>query len=463
MKIKYNILFYLFILFCFLPSLCFPIGKQFVPVYVPFTLISFFLICILKFKKLLNKVVYYYKKTPCKILIFFAIWSFITIAFSIIKGKFFIGGFIISTIGGLICSVILPFLITLFLVPRYIKLKNILKFIYIFSFFIFLLGFFEFFIYYFDVSVLKDFFSIFSNKRLFMTGANISTRIFVNSLPRIRAIFDEPSYLGYYIAIISPFIYEITLNKYQILKNVILNRIIKKTIIPLMFFCLILTQSPIFLIFNLIFTSYYFIFERKWYTYILKYRYYFTILLIIAFFSIFLLFNLDLSKTFLNRVFIVLQNLKSFKDFIMVEPSLATRLIVYINAIEMGFKNLFTGVGYGNMSYLIASKISSSNLPLTEEVLSMVINQKTTPPASIFVKLFSETGLLGCGLFYTFLINTYTNLKHFMKFNKFYRMFAVFLLFYIITSFYDSNFNQPQIFIIIALCIVLHRKEHINL
>lgn len=454
-----NLIFTILILLL-LPSFCFIIGSQFIPVYIPAILCMFFILAIFYNKQLVSNSLYFYKKTPFKYLVIFFIWSIITIIFSILKGNFFIGGFITGTLGGLICSVMLPCLFTLFITPKYINIKTFIKFLYFFSWFVFLLGILDFIIFYFNIPVLKEVITIFSNKRLLMYDITDITRVFVGNFPRARSIFDEPSFLGYFIFVVSPIVYEWTLNEFRMFQNKYLNLLIKRTIIPFMWISLVLTQSPIFLIFNIAFSSFYFLIIKKGYKKIVKHFLPISIsLILISTIAIYFISKIDFSTTYLNRIILVVQNIKSFEDFIMVEPSLGTRIIVMINAIQMGLNNILFGVGYGNMSYLIANQLSQSTLPLTEELQRFVFFDKTNPASTIFIKIFSETGILGVILFYSFLYSLYRKIN-ILK-NKLVCVdvsltngLQLFIITYFFSSFYDSNLNQPYIFIIIGVIIV---------
>ena len=461
-KINIKYLLYLTYILLLLPSFCFIIGSQFIPVYIPAILCIFFILLILYNKRLIRNFLYFYKRTPFKGLVLFFLWSIITIIFSIVKGKFFIGGFITSTLGGLICSVMLPFWLTLFVIPKYINIKTFTKFLYFFFWFVFLLGILDFIIFYFNIPILKETITIFSNKRLLVYDVTDITRVFVGNFPRARSIFDEPSYLGYFIFVVSPIVYEWTLNEFKIFKNKYLNLLIKKTIIPFMWLSLILTQSPIFLIFNIIFSSFYFLVIRKGYKELVKHflpisiSLIFLSTIIISFIS-----KIDFSTTYLNRIILVIQNIKSFEDFIMVEPSLGTRIIIMINALQMGLNNILFGVGYGNMPYLMANQLSLSTLPLTGELQNFIFSGRTNPPSTIFIKIFSETGILGVSIFYYFLYNIYQKLdikRNYLDNIHINNGLLLFIITYFLSSFYSSNLNQPYIFIIIGFIITIIYK-----
>ena len=413
---------------------------------------------------MISTVLSFYKNTPFKYLVLFFIWALITIIFSIIKGNFFIGGFITGTLGGLICSVMLPCILCLFIIPKYINIKVFVRFLYLFFWLVFLLGIIDFLVFYFNIPILKELITILSNKRLLMFNSTEISRVMVGNLPRARSIFDEPSFLGYFIFVVSPMVYEWTLSKYKIFKNNLINIITKRTIIPFMWISLILTQSPIFLIFNIIFTTIYFLIIRQEYKKIIK-HFIPTAVLFLSLISVilFIITKVDLSSTYLNRIFLVVQNINSFEDFIMVEPSLGTRIIVMISTIKLGLQHLFLGVGYGNMSYLIAQQLAQSNLPLTAELQKFIFLDMTTPPMMISTKIFSETGLIGIILFYYFLFRIYRQLK-ILKLNctnniSIINGLELFIIVYFCSSFYGSVFNQPYIFVIIGFIIAVIYKN----
>ena len=258
MVINIRFLIYITLILLFLPSFCFIIGSQFIPIYIPLIIFISFVLFIFYNKQLISTILSFYKNTPFKYLAIFFIWTFITIIFSIIKGKFFIGGFITGTLGGFICSVMLPCIFSLFIIPKYINIKTFTRFLYLFFWVVFLLGILDFIIFYFNIPILKELITILSNKRLLMYDSTEVTRVMVGNFPRARSIFDEPSYLGYFIFVVSPIVYEWTLSKYKIFKNNLINIVTKRTIIPFMWIALILTQSPIFLIFNIFFYNYLF-------------------------------------------------------------------------------------------------------------------------------------------------------------------------------------------------------------
>ena len=452
MKLKSDKLIIFLLIIILFPSLYMGIGNLVVPCYI-FAGLGILLIYILsKPMELIAKLVEMYKKTPFKIIICFAIWAFITIFVSIIRHRFLVGGFITSAVGGLIFSVLCPCIIAMLLIPKYIPYKTFIKIFISFCWFVFALALVEFFVFYFNINQLESILSVFSNKRMFYGLQGVEERVFLGSLPRCRSIFDEPSYLGYFILAVSPIILELKQYFKLLYKNKIIGSVVKNTVFPFMYIALLLTQSPIFIIFNALFLVWYFgIYKKK--------------LLQIAIFGIIgviilllIISSKGIEETYLNRILLTLQNITSIEDLIMAEPSLATRLIIFSNIILLGIHNPLFGVGLGNMSYLIADFLLKFRLPLTGELIMFAYLNKTTPPSTIFVKIFSETGIIGTVIFYAFLITLLLRLKRILRLVKGYQHqyltgSCLFIIVYIMSSFYDSNLNQPYIYLLIGCTI----------
>ena len=131
----------------------------------------------------------------------------------------------------------------------------------------------------------------------------------------------------------------------------------------------------------------------------------------------------------------------------------------------MGIQNIATGIGYGNMAYMIGAKLAASNLPLTEELVTFIKLGKTGPASTIFIKTFSETGLIGTILLYYFIYKLYKKLSYIKNYSTFDKNIVnglcLFLLVYAFASIYDSNLHQPYVFIIIGsiLCLIFQQDR----
>lgn len=438
------------------PGFCFSIGNQFINLYIPFIVLSIFMLLFFKCNPLKKHFFFLYKKTPYKYFIWFTLFSVITIIFSIFNGTFYFGGLITSAIGGLLCSVILPFIFASFLFSKILSTKFLIKFLYVFCWFVFVFALFEFLVYSFDIDFLKEIVSIFTNKRSIFAGTDLTYRVSVNNIVRVKSIFEEPSYLGYFILLLSPIIYQIHNNVQSVFNNRITNLIIKKTIIPFMWISLILTQSPIFLLFNIIFTVYYLLKFNYLFKFIQKHL--LTIIIFITAIMPILIIYIDVNsikfeQTYLYRIYLVLQNFNNFDDFVIQEQSLATRIIVFICGIQLFISTYGLGVGYGNLSYIIPNVILNSKLPLTTELQKLYFESNTHLTSTIFTKILTETGIIGFVIFYYFIYKTYSlinmmsvqmssNLKFILT------GFKLFVMLYILTSIYDSNLNQAWCWVI---------------
>lgn len=444
-----NIFKYILIIMLF-PSMCINIGSQYIFIRVLIVLLCTILIATFQYNKFQNTIILLYKKTPFIYLWYFLLWSITTIIIALLCSRIYIGGIVNSFFGGLIFSVILPCIITVYILRNYLSIKFFIRLIYLFTYITLLIGLIEFFANLYNIQFIRILIEI-------LRIPNEYTFALHSGVTRCRSIFQEPSFFAYYILTISPIIYELTLSKYKIFYNKYFNNIVKKTIIPLMWLCLISTQSPIFLIFNIIFSLLYFIIIKKGYIKIWKnfhsYLFISTIILIITIPTI---INLDLSSTYINRVLIVISNIQSFSSLIYLEPSLSTRIIIFINGFEMGLKHIIFGIGYGNMSYMIAQKLSTSAVPLTQELIMFVIKNKTNPASSIFIKLFSETGIIGVVIFYSFLYRCIKKLnlvkeKYFGLIRNFINGLVLFIIVYTCSTIYDSNLNMTYIYILFGL------------
>ncbi|MCD7780240.1 MAG: hypothetical protein LUH05_06165 [Candidatus Gastranaerophilales bacterium] len=335
----------------------------------------------------------------------------------------------------------------------------------------------EFIAYYFDIPVIKDIISIFSNKRGFVEGSDVFSRFFVGAFPRSRSVFEEPAGLGYFILMTSSIIYELNYCKIKIFDNIIIEKLLKKSIIITMWVALILTQSPIFLIFNLLLIFYYYlIYKHNIHKLIKIFKKHIIQILVLFFLIIFcivllnMFYKIDVSEIYINRIVNVVTSVKIIDDFIAVEPSLATRFITCLNIYLLGIKHSFTGVGYGNMTYLMPLQFQQSPLPLTPELVLRMLNE-TPGNSMIAAKVFSETGIIGFILFYTFIIKLYKYVKKIIsKFvnveNHFLQGVLLFIIVFVLSSLYSSNMNNPYVWIImgISLCaikIMIRRKDNI--
>lgn len=441
-------------------------GNIFIAFFMPIVFIFLFY-HLLNDKYFINNIVFLYKYSPTIYLFLFYIWSILTVIISITKGFFVFGGFFTGFIGGLTFSVILSFLtIYILLKENYIDLKSIIKFLTIFYMFVFIMGIIQFIGNELNNELIRILASSLNNKRAILLEQQ-TTDAFLKT--RVQSIFDEPGGLGSFIYVHLPIIYSIALSKYKIFNNKFLNIIVKKLLIPLTIINLILTRSPISLIFVFIVTGLYF------YKFIIKSikKYY---LNIIATFSIILgiIFLIpqfiNLEETYIKRIIVSLPNLFNLNTLILVEESLATRIINYIILLKVGIANFIFGIGYGSITKAYPIFLKTTSLPLTKELLKNMYMGIGHPAAAVFYRVFSETGFIGLVLLLSFYIKTTLKLNNAkLKLNNIIKDFhyglfisllsqSTFLLFY--GGVLHNTYNI--ILFSIATFIILNKKYIIN-
>lgn len=462
MNIK--LLFIIILILFFLNSFCFGIGNFFIAVFIPFMLLLITILLIADGKGVLKKIIRAYKHTPVKYFIWFFCWSIITIIVSIVTKNFSFEGFITGFVGGLLLSVLAPYILVSYGVKRILSLKNIIKFLLIMFFAIFLLGIVDFIAFYFHIKCLESLVGFLINRRSIIFNADFS-KVGTWGFARVQSIFEEPSYLAYFILISSPILYKLCLSKNKIFDNKLMDLFLKRSTIVLALLDLILTQSPIFLVFAGIVLFVFLIHKGikiNFSKFLLQISFVMAIIILFIFISnnfydYLPMFNLNLENTYIIRIIKTINNMNSLNLLIIVEPSLATRIICYINTFIIGMKNFIFGVGYGNLGHIIRAQLMNSPVPLTQELINNYIQKDmSAPPSAIFYRIFAETGLIGVLLFYNFL---FQNIKFIDKIKTSFSLLEQELLiglkyyvyFLMIFSFYASNINSVFIFIYLGL------------
>ena len=137
---------------------------------------------------------------------------------------------------------------------------------------------------------------------------------------------------------------------------------IKKTFIPLAWINLILTLSPIYTILGILVTIIYYF--KSILNLIKKF---FVLIIACVFLILVFLSSIDFSDTYISRIINVLQNVHSFEDFIYIEPSLATRIVCFINIFCIFLKHPILGIGIGNLPEELSKMFMNSPVVLTPE------------------------------------------------------------------------------------------------
>ena len=393
---KLNFFILLPMVFLFIPSMYISMG---IPVYD--IIIGLVILCLLisnKNKELLKQIVSYKKYNFIKILYLYILWVLLSGFILIIMGKYNLVYALYAIFILFLYNNMLWFFYPSLIFPRFFSLKQLIKSILIGIYIICLYG---LLVYFFDcigLSFFKPFHNIIVN-RGFFDAMNINSGKFVN---RVFSVFEEPGYLGGFLVINLPIIYSTILSKYKILKNKKFNFFFKKSYLPLVILVIIMTKSPIWLIFFILVTFVYF-FKKIFLKYLIK----FLLIVMFILLPIVIIFkNVDISTTYLSRISNTISTFSDMNLFVLKEPSLANRILSYIVRVKIFEEYPITGIGYKNTEYHAKDFFYKLNMPLTQETQINLFNAspKMGMNGAIFWNFLSDTGIIGTFFYYLFLI-----------------------------------------------------------
>lgn len=461
-------LIYIPIIFFFLPAFVFlmpGINKECLIFYLSIY-IAIIIMLIKDGDFLFYKTIQVCKKTPLIYFVIFLLFICVNSLFLSALSITTLSQTIISIIMRLILAVIPTFVYFIWLFLAYIPLKKFIK-IFMFLFWLNLIcGFVAYAGRWFDISFINGLFDFFANLKLVRASAygvsNLSAETYFLE-KRLTGLYEEPGILGQFLYFFLPFVYTFANTKLRIYKNKLFNITLKKTLIPFTWLNLILTLSPMNLVLGIIITIIYYFRQLK--SIIIKY---WSILLFSALSIMICFFNINLSETYLSRIINIITNIHSFEDFILIEPSLATRVVGYINGLCIFIQHPLTGVGLGNELNYMYNQYLHSIVPLTPEIIyktSKLVQQGLPAflmPGFIY-SLLAENGIISVSIFIFFYLKTFQVLykqesfcDNELLFNSCiiksikYSMIALFIDFI-----YDLNFTSPYLHLILALAISL--------
>lgn len=468
---NFNNVLYIPFVFYFLPSFVIFINER-----SYFTLLLLFIPVILGYfllfnrKKFINDLICLYKYTPFKYYLFLIFWIIFVSIMAALRGYYtFSRCFFILM--GLFPRTLFLYLFPAVVIPRYISLKNIIKF-FIFAYFsIFIWGIIEFIGASFNISIINSLVHFLSNIR-----PDDASIIFEQSskMLRIRSVFMEPSYYGLFVATSLPIIYNISRCKFKIYKNKFLNLFIKKSFIILTWISILLIQSPIYLIISVIIS--FIMFFKEIMLYVKKY--FILILLALTLLILFISFRLipiNISSGPLLRIINIASIIKHFtlESLIVLDPSLATRVIHDIIQVEIFMKNAILGIGFGNTNEYVINAYRMSKTPMTQEIQMYISNATTNMlvGGNTMYTLLHQTGILGFALYCLYMIKTSFILKNIKKY--FYGIEAVFitsltqsiLIIFLLSIVYEGVFANQYTFLLcgLACSIILLAKQRLNI
>ena len=461
---------YIPLILLFLPAFCFFIGtNSFFPYVIVLCPIAFIFII------LSNKIIIYkhfkylYKHTPFKYFIYLYLWLIFSGLIAVISGYYSLFRFLYAIIFGFMFRSVLIYLYPGTIIPKILSLKSIIRFFIFAYLLIFIWGLIEFIGALFNIEIINSIVSFLSNIRGDENSIILES---YSGIPRIRSVFMEPGTFGRFIAINMPIIYQLALCKFKIFQDKNINFIIKKSIIPLMLVCLILTQSPIYLVICTIITL--ILFYKQILYMIFKTKKILITIIILSIILILILNQLefDISKSFLTRIISVIEIIPKMdiETLIFVEPSLATRVVNNINQFLLFLKHPIFGVGFFNNGPILIKQLEHSPIPLTPEMYSIVQNATNSIPITtnaLYLLLF-QTGIIGFYLYCLFMLKSIFALKKNLHYfsgieycyinalkNTITTMFALSII-------YNQGFVDEYLFFITGLVgsiiIIVHKK-----
>lgn len=441
-KIK-NLILFTIVVFILFPTFVIQFGSRYIPVAYAVLIFSS-IVFLVKYNKLIykNALVFLNSKYIFPILLFSG-WVIFSDFILILLGKMSIYKIFSPIILGLFFSMGLMLFLG-FLFIRFFSIKTVVKTVYGCLYALNIFGVINFLVFTSKMSFLAPIYFFFVNKRLLVSG---SEAIIENMLDRVQSTFEEPSQYVWFLCVNLPLIYEMSFSQQKIFNNQFIDKFIKITSIPLAWFCIIATLSPIGIIIAIMVTiAYYMLKNKKSIKKLLLYSVSFTFLSVIF---LILVLNSSDSNPIFSRIKTVLFVLNDFKTFVIVEGSLATRLIYYSNAFLISLSNPIIGVGWGNLAMYLYEMIEKTNIPLTLEIQQRWI--KCMNPSefgytpAIFFRVIAETGFVGAFFFYYFiyrLFNISKKLTIFSDLNFITCNFISGFYFMIISFFYNSFYNS---------------------
>ena len=454
--------------FLFLPAFMFPLGLL-IPAYYFFIIIIFLPYIFVYRKQIFIFVNNLYKKTPFKYFVYFSFWIVLANLFLLLLGKLtFISCFsalIIVLFGYFFLYILYP----AFTIYKYFSIARLNKFLVFGLFIIFVWGIISFIGDLFNIKFLQFLENLFSNRQYLVNGT-----LFV--LARARSFIYEPGRYAYFIALLIPYILFVNECKYRIFKNHLLNLIIKKSFLLLAIINLILTMSPI----GIVFAAVVFLFcasknilnilkKLKSPINLLKIG----LILLLLFIICVSQYSSIMNSSVYSRIYIVVTSIKNIESLSFLEASLYTRIVSYVNSFCLFLHHSLLGVGLDQSKFCIANQFANSPILLSGEnsllLQKAYITGKMSYNRNIICDLLCETGIFGFLLFYVYLIQSLKTMKRCIKYytgcekDVLSALYGVFLMM-ILFSFYEVSIVQIQLhFFIFAFAnvVVLKTKERI--
>lgn len=469
-------LFYIPLFLYFLPAFIIPcFQKAQVPFLTIFIPIFLGLIFFISPKKYLLHFFYLYKKSPFKYFCWFYLAIFITSLCAVILGRYSLFKMLYTLFYSILFNVVLLYLYPAFLLPRFFALKRIIRFLFFMYFIIFLWGFLEFLGATLHISIINNLILFFSNIR--SEDGNIIIEAH-SGLARIRSFFMEPSSYAQFLTVNLPILFGFITYKGKIVKNILIDKLLKITLLIFLLISVVLIQSPIFLVFMSI-VAFLLIFQKiqKFIIKHIKLFLLFLFIMIICSIIFFIIFiNSNLERTFIVRilnVFITILLNPSLEDLIIIEPSLAARVIFYTIEFNIWQHYPIVGIGIGNNGPMYLSYFLNTNLPMTAETLMSIQSAERSfnAQATLGLYLLDFSGIIGFSFYVLFMQKIISGLKKSIKYfhgiekNFVDTLSKSIMVAFVLSIFYNLNIFDQNFWLLcgIATAVVYIVKKRINI
>lgn len=457
LKKIFNFMVIIVIISLFFDGFVFFIGNQPHRIY-EVTLILILAMLALFDKNFFKNLYCYYKETPFKYLVWFILWLFISSAFLIILG---ITNFLIyyRIITKLLVPMLIPYIVGMYCIPKFLKYKDLYKLLISISFFIFLFGLICYFGENSGIPIFTKIQDSVSNLHLAIYDSQDMFDSISGKL-RLRSIFHEPGVLARFIVCFLPIYYSLLYSKDKIYENLSknLNFYLKIFLCTLAMICLFLAQSPIMIVFAIIVTLSWLMYKNI--KFIVSLLLFFIVIILF-----FIIFNESffeiIQESFLNRVFKVLFAFRSLSDVVTADYSLGYRIVGIVNNCILSLKSIILGFGYDNSRFFIEPQLLNSPLPLTPEnranlTYLLVPGTGVATYQSCFSRLLSEAGIIGFAIYYFLLyksIVVLNNIKFAENYNTYYFHIGLLVcyIWLIIFSIYMTESTTPYITFLLGL------------
>ena len=346
------------------------------------------------------------------------------------------------------------------------KLHDIIKFFYISAMIIFIIGIVQYLSFLLHLNFMDYFFNFLTPERtLYKFPLECRERL------RVYSVFPEPSSFGQYIFITMPFIISMAQSKYRLFKNVILNKVFKKSLVPIMLLNIIFTKSPIYLVlcfseFGILTAIYKKELIKKYFSIILGFLVIFATIAIIHFTTL----ESSLEDTYIYRILNTIYSFGDFNKLVTLEPSLATRIFYYVNQFDAFKKNVLFGCGFHNVDIYLNKHLMNSSLPITLEAIQRYFNTNfnVSVAYSLFWTGLAEFGLVGMLIYISFVIKNVfilSKVRYLYEGNE--QIFCQSLMYSIVSlfiiSFYNINIDALLVWVIYGLSFAIIFNKQLQL